>query len=91
MGIGMGMGDREGGGDGGSELELELERQRERQRERERRWKKSLVNSLAWLPLCVHWSFEDGVGVPDRMVGALSMAASVWGVYDMWNATAGMV
>ncbi|EER38217.1 peroxin 11C [Histoplasma capsulatum H143] len=95
MGTGTGMGDREGDGDGdgdgGSELDLELERQRERQRERERRWKKSLVNSLAWLPLCVHWSFEDGVGVPDRMVGALGMAASVWGVYDMWNATAGMV
>ncbi|EEQ89890.1 peroxin 11C [Blastomyces dermatitidis ER-3] len=64
----------------------------EREREMEvRGWKKSIVNSLAWLPLCVHWSFEDGVGVPEKMVGVLSMTACAWGVYDMWNATAGVI
>ncbi|PGH13845.1 hypothetical protein AJ79_03413 [Helicocarpus griseus UAMH5409] len=52
-----------------------------------RGWKKSLVNSLAWLPLCVHWSFEEGVGVPDHLVGLLSMTASAWGVRDLWKGT----
>ncbi|OAX82167.1 hypothetical protein ACJ72_03488 [Emergomyces africanus] len=56
-----------------------------------RGWKKSIVNSLAWLPLCIHWSFEDGVGVPDRLVGVLSMTAGAWGMHDMWNSTAGVV
>ncbi|EEH34465.1 hypothetical protein PAAG_05514 [Paracoccidioides lutzii Pb01] len=56
-----------------------------------RGWKKSLLNSLAWLPLCVHWSFEGGVGVPDQLVGLLSMTAGAWGVHDMWNVTAAVV
>ncbi|PGG98780.1 hypothetical protein GX51_06640 [Blastomyces parvus] len=76
---GGGGGDREKIGEDEGEGEMQV-----------RGWKKSIVNSLAWLPLCVHWSFEDGVGVPDKMVGVLSMTASAWGVYDMWNATAKM-
>ncbi|PGH28528.1 peroxin-11C, partial [[Emmonsia] crescens] len=84
-----GWGGKVEGGEGEGEGEGDEEDAARRAEVRE--WKKSLVNSLAWLPLCVHWSFENGVGVPDRLVGVLSMAASAWGVYDMWSATARVV
>ncbi|OJD12554.1 hypothetical protein AJ78_06881 [Emergomyces pasteurianus Ep9510] len=77
-------GDREIGRESGEEEDVA-------RRAEERGWKKSLVNNLAWLPLCLHWSFEDGFGVPDRLVGVLSMTAGAWGIHDMWNATAGVV
>ena len=51
-------------------------------------WKKSLVNNTAWAPLCVHWSFENGIGVPDSLVGLISFTAKAWGLVDMWSATA---
>lgn len=53
-----------------------------------RQWKKGLLGNLAWTPLCLHWSFDNGVGVPDNMVGLLSLTAVAWGVSDLWKATA---
>ena len=53
-----------------------------------RSWKKSLVNNLFWAPLCVHWSLEQGAGVPDQLTGFISFMAGAWGLRDMWAATA---
>ena len=65
------------------------EGEEEKARGRElRAWKKSLVNNTAWAPLCVHWSFETGIGVPDSLVGLISFTAKAWGLVDMWSATA---
>lgn len=53
-----------------------------------RNWRKSLVNNMAWAPLCAHWSFEKGIGVPASLTGFISMVAGLWGTYDAWQATA---
>ncbi|KAH8705286.1 hypothetical protein BGW36DRAFT_367282 [Talaromyces proteolyticus] len=53
-----------------------------------RTWRKKLVNSLAWAPLCAHWSFEQGIGVPANLTGLISLSAGVWNTYDTWQATA---
>ncbi|KAI5305974.1 hypothetical protein KEM56_002686 [Ascosphaera pollenicola] len=50
--------------------------------------KQSLVSSLSWLPLCMHWSFENGIGVPQEAVGLLSFTAGAWALKDLWAATA---
>ncbi|EEH49600.1 uncharacterized protein PADG_05679 [Paracoccidioides brasiliensis Pb18] len=85
------VGDTEKGGRDEEEEEEEEGEKKSARRAEVSGWKKSLLNSLAWLPLCVHWSFEGGVGVPDQLVGLLSMAAGAWGVHDMWNVTAAVV
>jgi hypothetical protein len=53
-----------------------------------RNWRKSLVNNLAWAPLCVHWSLQKGIGVPESLTGFISLLAGIWGAYDSWRATA---
>ncbi|EAS28199.3 peroxin 11C [Coccidioides immitis RS] len=58
---------------------------------RMRAWRKSLVNNLAWFPLCVHWSLEDGARVPSNIVGLLSFIATAWKVSDLWKATASAI
>lgn len=50
-------------------------------------WNQRLVNSLAWLPLCLHWSVDGGIGVPASLVGVLSLTAGAWGIHDLWLAT----
>lgn len=50
--------------------------------------KQSLVSSLSWLPLCMHWSFENGIGVPQEAVGLLSFTAGAWALKDLWANTA---
>ncbi|OJI99380.1 hypothetical protein ASPVEDRAFT_80993 [Aspergillus versicolor CBS 583.65] len=52
-----------------------------------RAWKKSLVNNACWTPLCLHWSFEDGIGFPAHLVGYVSFAAGAWGFSDLWAST----
>ena len=54
----------------------------------EKAFKKSMLNNLAWTPLCLHWSFDNGVGVPNYLIGWLSFAANSWIVADLWKATA---
>lgn len=56
-----------------------------------RAWKKSLINNTAWAPLCIHWSFENGVGVPSSLVGIISFTARAWALADQWKATASAV
>lgn len=53
-----------------------------------RSWRKRLINNLAWAPLCAHWSFEKGLGVPPSTTGFISWLAGAWGTYDAWQATA---
>jgi Peroxisomal biogenesis factor 11 (PEX11) len=53
-----------------------------------RNWRQRLVSNAAWAPLCAHWSFESGIGVPASMTGFISLLAGVWGTYDAWQATA---
>ncbi|KAJ5785424.1 uncharacterized protein N7503_010636 [Penicillium pulvis] len=52
-----------------------------------RSWKKSLVNNTIWAPLCIHWCFEKGVGIPENLTGLVSLMAGAWGIYDSWVAT----
>lgn len=53
-----------------------------------RAWRKSLVNNTIWAPLCVHWCFENGIGIPDHLHGLISFMAGAWSLYDLWAATA---
>ncbi|KAJ5083523.1 Peroxisomal biogenesis factor 11 [Penicillium angulare] len=53
-----------------------------------RSWKKSLVNNTIWAPLCIHWCFEKGIGIPENLIGMISFMAGVWGLKDSWAATA---
>ncbi|KAK2786329.1 hypothetical protein FQN53_006697 [Emmonsiellopsis sp. PD_33] len=52
---------------------------------------KALLNNMAWLPLCMHWSAEEGIGIPDSLVGLLGATAGAWGLRDAWVDTAAMV
>lgn len=53
-----------------------------------RNWKKSLLNNIVWAPLCLHWCFEKGIGIPDNLHGLISLGAGAWGIGDRWVATA---
>ncbi|KAI9930483.1 hypothetical protein ASPWEDRAFT_463412 [Aspergillus wentii DTO 134E9] len=67
--------------------ELSSEEERATLRAEIRAWRKSLVNNVFWAPLCLHWSVEKGIGVPDSLSGVISFCAGAWGFYDLWNAT----
>lgn len=53
-----------------------------------RAWRKSLVNNACWAPLCLHWSLENGIGIPANLTGLISLSAVAWAVRDLWDATA---
>ncbi|KAJ6021144.1 Peroxisomal biogenesis factor 11 [Penicillium herquei] len=67
--------------------ELKAE-EKEELRKEIRSWKKSLVNNTIWAPLCVHWCFEKGIGIPENLIGLFSLMAGAWGLRDAWAATA---
>lgn len=69
----------------GSELLTDAEAERVRQLKL-RSWKKDLVTNLAWAPVGVEFSFQDGIGVPPSMVAVCGLAATAWGAYDLWLA-----
>lgn len=69
-------------------LDSAKEDEEEARRLEVRRWRKSLVNNLIWAPLYVHWSLEDGIGVPDSLTGLIGLIAGAWGLHDSWRATA---
>ena len=50
-------------------------------------WRKSLLRNMAWAPLTVHWSLEQGF-VSELAVGALGTIPGVIGVRDLWKRTA---
>lgn len=53
-----------------------------------RAWRKSLVNNTIWTPMCLHWCFENGIGIPDQLHGLISFMAGAWALNDLWAATA---
>ena len=66
----------------------EGENERKRQGEavlQGREWWKSLVSSSIWTPLCVHWSLEQGLGLPDGLFGIFGFVAGAWGLNDMFK------
>ncbi|KAL1885197.1 hypothetical protein Plec18167_001854 [Paecilomyces lecythidis] len=65
-----------------------VQQQEEVRKQEIRAFRKSLVNNLAWAPLCIHWSVEQGIGVPPSLTGFISLIAGSWGLYDRWQATA---
>ncbi|KAI1078467.1 hypothetical protein F5B20DRAFT_230413 [Whalleya microplaca] len=50
-------------------------------------WRKTLVRQLAWAPLTVHWSLEQGL-VSELAVGALATIPGVIQMRDLWRRTA---
>lgn len=72
----------------GEKTVSETYKEQDEAREQEiRKWRKSLVNNLAWAPLCVHWSLEKGIGIPKSLTGFISLLAGIWGACDTWAAT----
>lgn len=53
-----------------------------------RAWRKSLINNTIWAPMCLHWCFEKGIGIPDQLHGLISFMAGAWALNDLWAATA---
>ncbi|KAI1431215.1 hypothetical protein GGR50DRAFT_680558 [Xylaria sp. CBS 124048] len=50
-------------------------------------WRRSLLRNLAWAPLTVHWSLEQGL-LPEIAVGALASVPSVLQIRQLWRSTA---
>ncbi|KAI1412861.1 hypothetical protein F5Y13DRAFT_38482 [Hypoxylon sp. FL1857] len=50
-------------------------------------WKKSVARNLAWAPLTVHWSLEQGL-LGEMAVGALASIPGVIQMRDLWRRTA---
>ncbi|KAI1185490.1 hypothetical protein F5B17DRAFT_407714 [Nemania serpens] len=50
-------------------------------------WRKTVVRNLAWAPLTLHWSLEQGL-VSELGVGALASIPSVVQIRDLWRSTA---
>ncbi|RDW79154.1 uncharacterized protein DSM5745_06006 [Aspergillus mulundensis] len=70
-----------------AEAEGESAEKREELNAEVKAWKKSLVNNACWTPLCLHWSFENGIGFPGHLVGVVSFMAGAWGFADLWAST----
>ncbi|KAI9678731.1 MAG: hypothetical protein M1817_005788 [Caeruleum heppii] len=51
------------------------------------RWNRELLVNVAFAPLTLHWSLEEGL-VGDGVVGALGSVAGVVGFREMWRRTA---
>ncbi|KAK8034788.1 peroxin 11C [Apiospora rasikravindrae] len=50
-------------------------------------WRKTVVRQLAWFPLTVHWSLEQGL-FSDMTVGAIASIPGVVQMRDLWAKTA---
>ncbi|GAW24823.1 hypothetical protein ANO14919_144170 [Xylariales sp. No.14919] len=57
------------------------------EREWTENWRKTVVRNLAWAPLTVHWSLEQGL-VSELGIGALASIPSVIQIRDLWRNTA---
>jgi len=51
-------------------------------------WRRELAVNLAYAPLTVHWSLEEGL-VSDLFVGVLGSVAGVVGFRELWKNTSG--
>ncbi|KAI1094658.1 hypothetical protein F5B19DRAFT_444191 [Rostrohypoxylon terebratum] len=50
-------------------------------------WKKSVARNLAWAPLTVHWSLEQGL-LGEMAIGALASIPGIIQMRDLWRRTA---
>ncbi|OCK93253.1 uncharacterized protein K441DRAFT_662039 [Cenococcum geophilum 1.58] len=75
----------EGKGVGDGEKEEKLSR--EERRKEDRIWWCNAVSNMAYAPLTVHWSVEEGV-VGDAWVGFLGMVAGAVALREEWRHTA---
>ena len=57
------------------------------EKEQMKAWGSDLVVNAAYLPLCLHWSFESGIGIPEWGVGLLGAIAGAIGVKGAWKRT----
>ncbi|KUJ22018.1 uncharacterized protein LY89DRAFT_638147 [Mollisia scopiformis] len=48
------------------------------------RWRREMVLNMAWAPLTVHWSLEQGL-VSDFWVGVLGTVAGITGLRELWK------
>ncbi|KAK8154376.1 hypothetical protein BKA80DRAFT_189380, partial [Phyllosticta citrichinensis] len=59
----------------------------EDRRERALAWWKQVVSNLAWAPMTLHWSSEEGF-ISDAWIGFLGTVAGGVGLYEKWKLTA---
>lgn len=69
------------------QLVLEVREEEEAMRLENRAWRKTLVSTLFWSPLSVHWAVEGGIGFPGQLTGVFMFLAGAWGLRDSWVAT----
>ncbi|CAJ2506031.1 Uu.00g001610.m01.CDS01 [Anthostomella pinea] len=50
-------------------------------------WRKNVIRNMAWAPLTVHWSLEQGL-VSEMAVGALASIPGFLQMRDLWRKTA---
>lgn len=50
-------------------------------------WRKRVLVNMAWAPLTMHWSVEDGL-ISDLWVGMFGSVAGVVGMSELWKKTA---
>ena len=50
-------------------------------------WRKTVVRQLAWFPLTIHWSLEQGI-FSDMTVGAIASIPGMVQMRDLWAKTA---
>lgn len=62
-------------------------KQEDGRRFEDREWWKSLTANTIWIPLCVHWSVDGGIGIPANLAGIFSFLAGAWGLHDLWKQT----
>lgn len=48
-------------------------------------WRKDLFSSSVWALLCLNWSYGGGIGIPDKVTGALSLLADSVVLRDLWK------
>lgn len=75
--------EEKGVGDGEKEEKL----RREERRKENRMWWRDAVSNMAYAPLTVHWSVEEGV-VSEAWVGFLGMVAGAVALKEEWRNTA---
>jgi hypothetical protein len=74
-------------GDGEKEDKIRLEEKARAEREENWVWWKDLVSNLAYAPMTLHWSLEQGL-LSDAGVGLCGMVAGGSSLVDAWRRTA---
>ena len=77
----------EGVGDGEKEDKLGVERERREAHSKRFTWWKDLVSNVAYAPMTLHWSVEEGL-LSDVQVGVCGMVAGGAMLVDAWRKTA---